>query len=123
MTAALLDSGPDLPIGAVPPLFALLVTVAGHADTESETADTAAALLSRLAEVAGRSESALLSELGPPLLQRLAEDAELWTAASSDLLTLLALLRCSGESAVIGGGERGYGVVRGYRLQCRCLLM
>ncbi|XP_043244314.1 dynein axonemal assembly factor 5-like [Amphibalanus amphitrite] len=95
VTAALLDSGPDLPTGAVPPLFALLVTVAGHADTESETADTAAALLSRLAEVAGRSEAALLSELGPPLLQRLAEDAELWTAASSDLLTLLALLRCS----------------------------
>ena len=53
--------------------------------------------MARLATAAGRTELQLLAELGPPLLGRLSEGAELWTAASSELLTLLALLRCSGE--------------------------
>ena len=68
------------------------------------------ALLARLAAVDGRTEAALLAELGPPLLQSLSEDAELWTANSSDLLTVLALLRCSGQWR---GGRTGWrGVCR-----------
>ena len=42
VAAALLESGQQLPAAAVSPLFTLLITVAGHATADSETAANAA---------------------------------------------------------------------------------
>ena len=67
-------------------------------------------LYGRLASAAGQTEEALLADLGPPLLHQLAEDVELWSPVSSDLLTTLALLRYSGQWSSPNSGGGGGGV-------------
>lgn len=55
-----------------------------------------AGLVSQLAETAGCAAPTLLARLGPPLLQQLAADVELWGPASSELLAVQMLLRLTG---------------------------